>query len=233
VMVEMLVGELAFTRASEPREVVARQAEEWVVMLTGKPTIHQMMKLAEEISQRGGSPRDPQEYCRIYQDQLVAIVNQRIELVECGAKQPLDHGVAGVGDMLEALARRDIVLVLASGTEYEHVSRELNALGLQHFFKEHVYAPHGHDTSFSKASVINKILRELRIDGGHLVGFGDGVVETADVKQAGGCAVGVASDEQGGPGPDSDKRRRLIEAGADLIVPDFRDRTQLLENLGM
>jgi hypothetical protein len=41
----------------------------------------------------------------------------------------------------------------------------------------------------------------------------------------------VASDEQHRVGINDWKRQRLIEAGADLIVPDYRDLQPLLGHL--
>ncbi len=41
--------------------------------------------------------------------------------------------------------------------------------------------------------------------------------------------MGVASDEKNRAGIDAWKRSRLISAGADLIIPDFRER-ELLEH---
>jgi hypothetical protein len=38
-----------------------------------------------------------------------------------------------------------------------------------------------------------------------------------------GIAVGVASDEKNRCGIDEWKRNRLIAAGADMIIPDFRE----------
>jgi phosphoglycolate phosphatase len=233
VMVDMMVEELALAAGGESRAALAQQAEEWVVTLNGKPTIHQMTRLAEEVRRRGGSPQDPLLYCAQYQDQLLDVVNHRMKLVERGEKQPLEQGVAGVADMLAALAQRGITLVLASGTEYEYVSRELHALGLQHYFGKHVYAPFGHDKQFSKAGVIARLMAELGVAGREIVGFGDGIVETAEVKRVGGCAVGVASDEHHAPTVDVEKRRRLIDAGADLIVPHFLAHKELMSALGM
>ncbi len=65
--------------------------------------------------------------------------------------------------------------------------------------------------------------------GSALLGFGDGYVEIANVKAAGGVAVAVASDEAGRSGrADPWKRDRLIGVGADLVIPDYRDGEALL-----
>ena len=72
--------------------------------------------------------------------------------------------------------------------------------------------------------MIERILRENRLDGASLLGFGDGYVEIQNIKAAGGTAVAVASDEAGRSGrPDPWKRDRLIGAGADIVIPDYRD----------
>ena len=79
---------------------------------------------------------------------------------------------------------------------------------------------------------IDRILSENQVPGEALLGFGDGYVEILNVKQAGGVAVAVASDESGRSGrPDAWKRERLIGVGADLVVPDFREYRSLLDYL--
>lgn len=70
--------------------------------------------------------------------------------------------------------------------------------------------------------VIERILRENQLPGEALLGFGDGYVEIEDVKAAGGFACGVASNEKTRQGVDEWKRQRLIRAGADIIIPDYR-----------
>jgi phosphoglycolate phosphatase len=57
-------------------------------------------------------------------------------------------------------------------------------------------------------------------------------VEIQNIKAAGGLAVAVASDEAGRSGqPDAWKRDRLIGAGADLVIPDYRDWRPLTQYL--
>ena len=80
--------------------------------------------------------------------------------------------------------------------------------------------------------MIERILRENDLDGASLLGFGDGYVEIQNIKAVGGMAVAVASDEAGRSGrPDPWKRDRLIGAGADIVIPDFRDYRPLLDYL--
>ena len=61
--------------------------------------------------------------------------------------------------------------------------------------------------------------------------FGDGPVGIRETHKKGGYTIGVASDEIRRYGLNLAKRTRLIEAGADLIVPDYSQVDQLLELL--
>ena len=80
--------------------------------------------------------------------------------------------------------------------------------------------------------MIERILRENQLDGASLLGFGDGYVEIQNVKAVGGTAIAVASDEAARSGkPDPWKRDRLIGAGADIVIPDYRDYQPLLAYL--
>ena len=67
--------------------------------------------------------------------------------------------------------------------------------------------------------------------GHELLTFGDGYVEIENTAAVGGLAVGVASNEAERQGIDAWKRQRLIEAGAAIIIPDFREYEVLLDYL--
>jgi hypothetical protein len=51
------------------------------------------------------------------------------------------------------------------------------------------------------------------------------------VKGAGGVAVAVASDEAARRGVNSWKRDRLVRAGADVVIPEYRQAGRLLRYL--
>ena len=59
--------------------------------------------------------------------------------------------------------------------------------------------------------------------GAHAAAHGDGRVEIEDTRDAGGTAVGVATDEGACLEVDGKKRGWLTRAGADYIVPNFLD----------
>ncbi len=66
-----------------------------------------------------------------------------------------------------------------------------------------------------------------------IAAFGDGPVEIREMKKRGGLAIGIASDEVRRFDLNQAKRRRLIRAGADFIIPDFSQGQPLLELMGL
>jgi phosphoglycolate phosphatase-like HAD superfamily hydrolase len=138
--------------------------------------------------------------------------------------------VPGAQAMLEALRARGIPCYLASGTDEPYVLDEAAALGVTPYFAG-IYGAQDDFKRFSKKMIIDRIIAEHALSGPEFVAFGDGYVEIEDSKRAGGIAVGVATDEARREGIDEWKRMRLIEAGADVIVPDFREHAELVAYL--
>ena len=229
VMVGMMTEEILATGTGEAPEEVSRGCRAFVAELTGKQTIYQMIRLAEEVRRRGGRPRDPLSYKEEYHRRLMDRIRSRREALRSGEARPEDHLVPGALAMLAALRDRGLPMYLASGTDRKYVVEEAGLLGLAPFFGERVYGAIDDYRNYSKRMVIERILGENRVKGSALLGFGDGYVEIANVKAAGGVAVAVASDEAGRTGrADAWKRERLIGVGADLVIPDYRDGEALL-----
>lgn len=231
---EVMVG-MMIERLREQEILGADEAAEWasvdrlVMALNGAPTVRQMEAFAGEVARRGGAPADPWLYLRDYVDRLMAGVRRRWHALEVGAARPEDWVVPDAHAVLTNLRDRGVPTFVASGTEYAHVVREADLLGVGPFFPTGVNAPRENDPEFSKGRVIDALLADLGIRGEELLGFGDGVVETSEVKRVGGVAVGVASSPHGGAGVvQPEKRVRLIAAGADLIVPDYGRQDELI-----
>lgn len=232
VMVPMMVEELAATGTSETPEQLAKLANDFVAELTGKQTIYQMMRLSEEITKRGGTPKDPIVYKYRYLDLLMERIESRRDSLRSGGATAESMLVPGSIDALKALQERDVELYLASGTDERYVIEEAELLGLGPYFGRHIYGALDDHKSFSKQMVIERILRDNNVDGARLLGLGDGYVEIDNIKQSGGTAIAVASDEAERSGkPDLWKRDRLIGVGADVVIPDFRDFRALCEYL--
>lgn len=232
VMVPMMVDVLQATGTDESWETLRQRVHEYVMQLNGKQTIHQMIRLAEEVRQRGGEPEDPLVYKARYHDRLLERISHRREQLRAGEVAPDAMLVPYTFQLLNELRNLGTVLYLASGTDESYVLEETRLLGLDAYFGSRIHGARDNFKSFSKAKVIERILGENGVEGSTLLGFGDGYVEIQNVKAVGGIAVAVASDEAGRSGkPDVWKRERLIGVGADIVIADYRDFRPLLDYL--
>jgi phosphoglycolate phosphatase len=214
---------------AEDDESVMLCVHDFVDLNTGKQTIYQCIALAEEVAKRGGRPLDPQAYKDEYQRRLLERIAHRLDGLESGRLKPADAVVPGSFKLLQALRDRGLTLYLASGTDEQYVLREAALLGVAQYFNGGVYGAQTDYKLFSKKIIVQKIIQTHGLHGHELLGFGDGYVEIENVKEAGGFAVGVASDEEKRMGVDAWKRSRLIDARADIIIGDFSETGVLLD----
>jgi phosphoglycolate phosphatase len=232
VMVGMMVERLReMGLAREPEAALWVHLDRLVMAQNGAPTIRQMEVFAADVRCRGGTPADSQVYLADYLDRLMSGVRQRWHALETGEARARDWVVPDAHAILANLCGRDVPLYVASGTEHAHVEHEARLLEVDEFFPTGINAPKDNDPAFGKGKVIARVLKELGIRGEELLGFGDGVVETAEIKGVGGVAVGVASLEVGNDRGivNAEKRARLIAAGADLIIPDYTRQEELID----
>jgi len=233
VMIPMMVEVLAETGTAESIDELYSVVEEFVMRLNGKQTIYQMMQLCEEIQQRGGTPLDPLHYKHVYHDRLWQQVGQRVAGVERGEIPAEEMTVPQSAELLQRLTDAGLLLYLASGTDLQYVRNELAVLGLNRYFGERVYGALDDYKKFSKQMIIRQMLEETGVRGEAILGFGDGFVEIEEVRRVGGTAIGVASNEETRSGVNDWKRQRLIRAGADIIIGDYRAQDELLTILGI
>ena len=231
VMVPMMVEILADLKTGETEEQLRAVVEDFVWRLTGKETIYQMMALADAIEMRGGKPLDPLVYKKIYLDRLWEKIESRVESLRRGQADPEQYLVPGALELLEELKARGLTMYLASGTDEIYMKEEARLLGVSSYFDGGVYGALDDYKSFSKAILIQRILSSAEFSGRQILVFGDGYVEIEEVKNVGGVAVGVASEEPACMRVDPWKRERLIGVGADYIVPNFLCREELFVSL--
>ena len=205
--------------------------EDLIMRLTGKETIYQIQAFADAVHQRGGTPPDPQEYLRLFLERLGRIIGERIEGLRRGATAPDDLLVPGVRALLEELRGRGLVLYLASGTNEICVKQESVLLDIARYFDGGIFGAVNGGSSFSKRALMERITMGSRGRPGRIVGFGDGRVEIEEVKRVNGVAVGVATSEPECHVVAEGKRRHLIEAGADYIVPNYLGSENLLRSI--
>jgi phosphoglycolate phosphatase len=227
IMVPMMVDILEDLKSGESREELTAVVDEFVARLTGKETIYQMMEFAAQIEKRGGAAEDPKVYKKMYLDRLHEKIHGRLGGLRAGAEAPEAHMVPGSRALLEELRGRGMKLYLASGTDHDNVVEEAKLLDVYRYFDGGVFGALDDLTKFSKALLVKQIVESSEFRGEEFLGFGDGYVEIEVVKQAGGVAVGVASDEPVCEAVDVWKRDRLAGVGADFIVANYKNLEQL------
>jgi phosphoglycolate phosphatase-like HAD superfamily hydrolase len=232
IMIPYFTAEMAACpgAAGLPEEELSAAAREFVYLNTGKQTIYQCIRLAEEVARLGGKPLEPLAYKAEYHRRLERRIADRIAELERDPAAAVNHVVPGSFDILAALRRRGVVMYLASGTDEPYVKQEAALLSAEGYFAG-IYGAQDDYKAFSKKMVIDRIIAENKLRGGELLGFGDGYVEIENVKAVGGFACGVATDETRRRGVDQWKRERLKRSGADIIIPDYTDTPRLMEYL--
>lgn len=223
-MVEILLELKTNESEQEFRELVSN----FVARLTGKQTIYQMIELAEQVRRRGGAPLDPLIYKRMYHDRLWERIRDRVEALRRGDIAADALLVPGARHILENLRARGLRMYLASGTDEVFMQDEARLLDVERYFDGGLRGALDDYTSFSKRLLIEQLTSELGLKPGELLAFGDGYVEIENTRAAGGIAVGVATDEPACRAVNEWKRRRLIEAGAQVIIPNFLESDRLL-----
>ena len=231
VMVPMMVEELAGLKSGESETEIESVVREFVDRLTGKQTVYQMIELGRQVELRGGLPKDPLAYKRQYLDLLGVSIEHRLEEVRTGQAAAQKYLVPGSIEILQDLRARGLRLYLASGTDEQYMKMEADLLGVTPYFDGGVYGALDAYKTFSKRILIQKILDRSECHGQQILGFGDGYVEIENVKDVGGVAIGVASDEGSCLEVDTWKRERLTKAGADGIIPNYLQWDMLAERL--
>jgi len=231
VMVPMMVEILMDLKTGESEEELTAVVREFVDRLTGKQTIYQMIALAEEVKKRGGTPKDPLEYKKQYLELLWEKIKGRVAELERGEAPPEKYLVPGAIELLETLKERGLKMYLASGTDQVYMRREADLLGVSKYFDGRVYGALDDYKKFSKAILIQNIIASAECRGEEFLGFGDGYVEIQNVKEVGGVAVGVATEEPECRRVDQWKRKRLAGVGADFIIPNYLEKNELMAEL--
>lgn len=201
----------------------------FVDILTGKQTIFQCIELKNEIAKRGGRTKAPSDYKQEYLRRLNKKIANRKSGLADGSINQKELLVGGSEEFLTALKNKGIEIFCASGTDEPQVIEEARLLGLDKYFESNIFGALDEEaTRCSKELVIKRLLARNNIKGDNLLSFGDGFVEIELVKNAGGYAIAVATDEKNRKGVNPEKRIKLLKAGADAVIPDFGDINALL-----
>ena len=215
---------------------VVRAVREYIDRTTGIQTLVQMLGLVQLVRRFRCVPEeeilDAPGYKSLYNEELLAMVRGRIGRLAAGELGTEDFTIRKAREFLEALHATGATLYLASGTDQGDLERESAILGYGGLFGDRIYGAVGDVTKEAKRLVLERILSDIGGEApGRTLAIGDGPVEIRETHKRGGYTIGVASDELRRFGLHSGKRRRLIEAGADLIIPDFSQMDTLLRLL--
>jgi rfaE bifunctional protein kinase chain/domain len=235
MMVDAVLGGQAARADDALRARVAQACHELIDHTTGVQTLVQMQALVELVRRFGIVPEadvlDAAGYKRVYNDALIAQVRGRVRKLDRGELDPADFHLKNARALLEALHAKGVRLYLASGTDQDDVRAEARALGYADLFEDRIYGATGDLRAEAKRQVLDRIFASSGLSGSSVAVFGDGPVEIREARRHGAIAVGVASDEVRRFGLNPAKRRRLIRAGADLVVPDYSQFPRLLSAL--
>jgi len=236
MMIAAITG--ARDRAIDPAlyDHVRAAVRAYIDKTTGIQTLVQMRGLVHLVRQfrcvDENDILDEHGYKKLYNQDLMNMVDSRMDRLRRGQRTVEDFTINGAVPFLHALHQRGVMLYLASGTDQADVEREAEALGYRALFGERIYGAVGDITKEAKRMVLERILSAICNEAPErIVAFGDGPVEIRETHKRGGYTVGVASDEIRRYGLAPQKRRRLIEAGADLVIPDFSASAPLLNLL--
>jgi len=235
VMIKAILGEHYHHATEDEYLRVTEYVQNYIDKSTGIQTILQMQNLVEIVSEFGYVKNDAilsaQGYKEIYNQALMKLVNGRINRLKVEEFNVSDFTIKGSVEFLKKLQSKGICLYLASGTDQEDVIKEAKMLGYADLFKGGIFGAVGNMEKYSKKMILKKIISEHNLKGPQLAVFGDGPVELREVRKRGGIAIGVASDEIRRYGLNTEKRERLIKAGANLIIPDFSQYDKLFSYL--
>lgn len=230
IMHALILDELLRTPKHEDEATLRHFISDVIYQTAGQQTIYQMIRFAQEIEKRGGTSQAPEEYLRIFGEKLLERVNERVALVKSDVSTPSDWLVPGTMEILQALRAHDVVCYIVSGTGESFVRDEAKLLGIAPFFAG-MFGSHSDYKNHSKKIIIGNIVEKHGLREGELVMFGDGATEIADTKSVGGIGVGLATNEATRDGVNAIKRTALIEAGADIVLPDFCECGELVSFL--
>ena len=236
MMVSAILGSI-FDISIKDIKIVEDTVRDFIDDTTGIQTLVQMSGLVDLVKKFGYVPEsevlDMYGYKDRYNNALIQEVRERVNDLKCGRFTSEDFQIRNAGKILRRLYDAGVKLYLASGTDHEDLVEEATVMGYADLFEGRIYGATSDIKIEAKREILMKIFRDNGIHGSELVVFGDGPVEIREARKCGGIAVGVASDEVARYGINQRKRTRLINAGADLIVPDFTDTEELMQLLGV
>jgi phosphoglycolate phosphatase-like HAD superfamily hydrolase len=226
MMIKAVLGD-SYQSANESLFNKVRSAVNQIIdRTTGIQTLKQMQILVGLVREFGLVREDQIlnefGYKEIYNNSLMGMIRKREEKLKKGELTVEDLTVKNAIPFLRKLYDKGIKLYLTSGTDEEDVKHEAALLGYDFLFEGRIYGATGDIQNEAKKMVLDRILDMIGdSESSSIITFGDGPVEIRETHKRGGISTGIASNELRRYGLNQVKRTRLIQAGADIIIPDF------------
>lgn len=238
MMIKAILGEKYRVPDKSDYNKVKSTVNQLIDKTTGIQTLRQMQMLVRLITEFGFVPSDQilteAGYKTIYNNDLMDLVRKREKKLQEKELTVEDLTIKNSVPFLKKLYERGIKLYLTSGTDEEDVKHEAAVLGYDYLFEGRIYGATGDINVEVKKVVLKKIINMIgESEAQSVATFGDGPVEIRETHKIGGIATGVASNELRRYGLNQMKRTRLIQAGADIIIPDFTQFETLLRLLNI
>jgi rfaE bifunctional protein kinase chain/domain len=235
MMLRAVLGDKSGRLDASKVNEVRREIHQFIDQSAGVQTIAQMHALVDLVHKFGyaeaGVTLDAPGYKNLFNEELMKVVGARMEQLQSGQLGPDHFQIRNATLILREMQRRGVTLYLASGTDQGDVIEEAQALGYAEFFKGRIFGAVKDQQADAKRMILERIIAEHGLSGHQFAMFGDGPLEIRETRKRDGIAVGIASDEAKAAGVNLSKRKRLVRAGADLIIPDFGSWQRLLEML--
>jgi rfaE bifunctional protein kinase chain/domain len=226
MMIKAILGEKYLEADESTYTKVKSAVNQLIDKTTGVQTLKQMKILAGLVAEFGFVPEDQIlnefGYKEIYNDALIEMVRKREEKLQKGELGIEDLVIKNALFFIRTLYDKGVKLYLTSGTDEEDVRHEAAVLGYDSLFEGRIFGATGDINMEAKKIVLDRILDSIgESEAVSIVTFGDGPVEIRETHKRSSITVGIASNELRRYGLNLKKRTRLIQAGADIIAPDF------------
>lgn len=237
-MLEFIAGDHLGAMPAPQLFELKEQVRQVIEHTTGVQTVVQMEEMVRLLHNYNLIPNDerktPTQYKDIYAQGIRDRVANRFDRFHRGILSLDDLTMKGAIAFITHLRSNGTTVYLASGTDDDDIKHETKALGYAELFDGGIYGSIG-DLENDPKSLVMKLAKEQvgpNASFGDVVVFGDGPVEIREAKKAGFLSIGIVSDERQRFGINPAKRKRLILAGSDLLIPDYSWSADLAKALG-
>lgn len=228
-IMEKYMYEMICKENTYENEKLMKEIRNYIDDSMGIQTIYQMQWLKKRVCLEGkATPLDIWEYKSGYNSRLMKSVRSKTEKLLSRELTPEDFRIKGSLDFIKALHNKGYKLYIASGTDHDDVVNEMKALEIFEYFEDIKGAP-ANKIACPKEAIVSHLIRDLNYKGNQIAIIGDGKVEIEIASRIGGKSIGMATEESDSLSINEGKRKKLIKAGANIIIPNFNERERLID----